>query len=169
MVGLSDIDFSSLSRRRSYCELPAPVLRGIVIDRTAGKQRRREVRLMIDRKQAAIDLLEWSLNRREVRAAFERYVHPDYRQHNPTVPDGREGVISELGAWVAANPKLRYDIKQVIADGDRVVIFAHVTRNPEDRGNAVVDILRFEGDIIVEHWDVIQPVPAQMPHRNGMF
>jgi len=87
------------------------------------------------------------LNRREVRTAFEHYVHPDYRQHNPAVPDGREGVIDALGAWVTANPRLRYDIKQVIAEGDRVVIFAHVTPYREDRGNAA----------------------AQMAHRNGMF
>jgi predicted SnoaL-like aldol condensation-catalyzing enzyme len=124
---------------------------------------------VIDRKQAAIELLDQAINRRQVRAAFERFVHPDYRQHDPTVPDGRAGAILGLSAWVAATPELRYDIKQAHQDGDTVILLAHVTANRADRGNAVVDILRFEGDVVVEHWDVIQPVPENSANANTMF
>ncbi len=43
---------------------------------------------------------------------------------------------------------------------------------PDDKGEAVVDIFRFNDDgKIVEHWDVIQPMPKpeEMAQQNGMF
>ena len=124
---------------------------------------------MIDRKQAVRELLERALNRRDVKGAFEQYVHPNYRQHNPTAPDGREAAIKGLSGFVAAFPELHYDIKQMFQEGDTVAVFAHVTKQRGDRGSAVVDILRFEGDVVAEHWDVIQPVPETSANNNGMF
>lgn len=43
---------------------------------------------------------------------------------------------------------------------------------PDDKGEAVVDIFRFNDDgKIVEHWDIIQPMPKleEMAQQNGMF
>jgi predicted SnoaL-like aldol condensation-catalyzing enzyme len=38
------------------------------------------------------------------------------------------------------------------------------------RGNCWRDIFRFDGEgKIVEHWDVLQPVPASSNNRNTMF
>lgn len=34
---------------------------------------------------------------------------------------------------------------------------------------AVVHLFRFEGNLIVEMWDIGQPVPESTPNENGMF
>jgi predicted SnoaL-like aldol condensation-catalyzing enzyme len=34
---------------------------------------------------------------------------------------------------------------------------------------ALYELWRVEDSLIVEHWDVIQPVPFEMPHGNGFF
>ena len=50
------------------------------------------------------------------------------------------------------------EIKQVIEDADRVAVYSHLKR-AQGAKYAVVHILRFAGDKIVELWDVGQEVP----------
>lgn len=46
----------------------------------------------------------------------------------------------------------------------------HSQLNDEDRGEAVVDIFRFDKEgKIVEHWDVIQAVPEKTETGRGIF
>jgi len=59
----------------------------------------------------------------------------------------------------------------IYGDGDLVAVHHHFRRTKAERGWAVVDILRIEGGYVVEHWDVMQPVPdpADTKNENGMF
>lgn len=59
--------------------------------------------------------------------------------------------------------------KRQIAEDDLVALHSHIVRQPGDRGLAVVDIFRLENAKVVEHWDVIQEVPATAANPNGMF
>lgn len=101
--------------------------------------------------------------------AFEQWVHPDYIQHNPVAPDGAGAAVSFLQPFFDANPQMRYTVHRVIADGPLIAVHNHLQMNTEDRGSAVVDIFRVKGCRIVEHWDVIQPVPEQSANDNTMF
>ena len=42
-------------------------------------------------------------------------------------------------------------------------------QKPGDLGAAVVHIFKFEGNLIVELWDMGQAVPEDSPNENGMF
>jgi predicted SnoaL-like aldol condensation-catalyzing enzyme len=117
---------------------------------------------------AAKGLLDMVFNQKQVAAAFDRYVGATYTQHNPLAADGRAAAISFLSGFLEKN-SVRYDIVRVIAEGDLVAVHSHVTFNSEGRGNAVVDIFRFEHGKIVEHWDVVQPVPEKAANSNTMF
>jgi predicted SnoaL-like aldol condensation-catalyzing enzyme len=106
----------------------------------------------------------------QVEDAFRLYAIPAYRQHNPLIEDGMEGV-KKFVAWIMANhPNARGEIKRIFADGDHVILHSHwhgLSDNPG--GEAVVDIFRLEGDKVVEHWDVIQPIPETSANANTMF
>ena len=106
---------------------------------------------------------------KQVRSAFERWVDPGYIQHNPMAQTGRDAAIAFLEPFFAGNPNIRYEIKRIIADGNLVAVHAHGRFAPDDRGIAVVDILRVEGCKVIEHWDVVQTVPEKSANENGMF
>lgn len=106
---------------------------------------------------------------KQVRSAFEKWVDPGYVQHNPMAATGRDAAIAFLEPFFAANPAITYSIKRVIADGNLVAVHAHGRFSATDRGIAVVDILRIEGCRVMEHWDVVQPVPEKAANTNGMF
>jgi predicted SnoaL-like aldol condensation-catalyzing enzyme len=104
-----------------------------------------------------------------VKEAFDLYVGPTYKQHNPRVPDGAAASIKFLADRFETNPQATNKIIRTIADGDLVAVHVHSTLNPDDRGRAIVDIFRVQDGKIVEHWDVIQPVPEETANSNGMF
>ncbi|WP_283966800.1 nuclear transport factor 2 family protein [Tritonibacter sp. AK171] len=93
----------------------------------------------------------------------------DYIQHNPNVPDGKAPLVSFFSGYFAENPESRARIVRSAADGDLVWLHVQSTNGEEDLGEAVVDIFRVEDGMIVEHWDVIQPVPSEAANSNTMF
>ena len=120
-------------------------------------------------KQVVTEFMTEFYIRKNVRKAFETWVDPGYIQHNPMAATGRDAALAFLEPFFAGNPAIRYEIKRVIADGKLVAVHAHGRFSAEDRGIAVVDILRVEGCMVMEHWDVVQPIPEKSLNSNGMF
>jgi predicted SnoaL-like aldol condensation-catalyzing enzyme len=101
-------------------------------------------------------------------SVLEKYVAPDYIQHNPTVADGRDGLANAAKGWFASAPKSKVDIRQAAADGDLVWLHLKAQYGP---GPAIslVDIFRVKDGKIVEHWDIAQPVPDKAANPHPMF
>ena len=71
---------------------------------------------------------------------------------------------------VAAPPAHAADVQeQNKKTGDYVILHVHSVREPGPRGNAIVDIFKLENGKIVEHGDVVQPIPEKAANPNGMF
>lgn len=105
---------------------------------------------------------------RDVRGAFDRYVAPDYIQHNPTIADGREAAVRALEPIFSA-PGSRFAVKRIVVDGDMAVIHLHGRSGASGEGGAVADIYRLKGGRIVEHWDVLQPIVPNAANPHPYF
>jgi predicted SnoaL-like aldol condensation-catalyzing enzyme len=103
------------------------------------------------------------------REAFQQYTGPTFRHHNAFFGDTAEELIEGMEESAEAFPHTVLTEKQIIEEGSDVAVFSHVVMEPGNRGLAVVHILRFEGEKIVEFWDVAQPVPENSPNELGMF
>lgn len=97
------------------------------------------------------------------------YMGQPYRQHSPYAKDGFEGV-AEFARWFKREfPNHNYEVKRVIAEGDYVALHLHGKSGPNPHGEAVVDIFRVKDGKVVEHWDVIQPLPEKFENPNTPF
>jgi predicted SnoaL-like aldol condensation-catalyzing enzyme len=109
-----------------------------------------------------------ALNERNADVA-DRFLGDTYKQHNPLIEDDRAGLRKYLD-WIRENfPQATSRVVSVFADGDFVILHVHRVRTPGMRGDAIVDIFRVEDGKIVEHWDVIQPIPERAENGNTMF
>ena len=120
-------------------------------------------------REVVEQFVEVFYRQKNVRQAFEDWVHPGYIQHKPSLPDGREPVIEFLEGLLERFPERTFTIHRIIASEDLVAVHYHSQATREDRGVAVVDIFRVEGCRMVEHWDVVQPVPEESANDNTMF
>ncbi|WP_026092373.1 nuclear transport factor 2 family protein [Calidifontibacillus oryziterrae] len=105
----------------------------------------------------------------EVREAYRKYISPEFRHHNPFFPGDVDSLLLAMEENAINNPHIIIEVKRVIEDGEIVAVHSHVKQNKDDLGGAVVHIFRFYNDIIVELWDVGQPIPENSPNENGMF
>ena len=96
------------------------------------------------------------------------YIGDTYHQHNPQIADGIEGLMAFAAQMQENNISFSYaQIHNVVAEGNFVM-----TQSEGELGGtptAFYDLFRVEDGQIVEHWDVLQEIPAEMAHDNGMF
>ena len=119
-------------------------------------------------RQTVLAFYEKGLNQKDADAALQ-YVGNRYVQHNPTAADGPEGFRKFIAFLREKFPNSKSEIKRSFVDGVYVILHVIAVREPGTRGSAIVDIFKLENGKIVEHWDVVQPVPETAANKNGMF
>jgi predicted SnoaL-like aldol condensation-catalyzing enzyme len=120
-------------------------------------------------KQTVIAFYSEAFNDKRPEEAVARYIGSRYIQHNPQAPDGPEAFIRFVRAFSAQFPELSVEVRRAIAEGDFVVTHSLLKTSPGDRGTAAADFFRLEDGKIVEHWDVLQPVPETAANDHPMF
>jgi len=119
-------------------------------------------------KDAAISFLKLAASGK-VREAYSKFIGAGFRHHNPFFEGSAEALMVGMEENARQNPGKALEVKRAIAEGELVVVHAHVRQKPGDLGAALVHIFRFEKGRIVELWDLGQPVPDKSPNQYGMF
>lgn len=127
-----------------------------------------DAKQMEENKKIIAAFYDAALNKKDF-AEASKYLGSRYTQHNPVAADGPEGLKAFLAFLKDKFPNNKSEIKRIFADGDYVIVHVHAVREPGTRGNAIIDIFKLENGKVVEHWDVIQPIPEKAANNNGMF
>lgn len=94
-------------------------------------------------------------------SAADRYLHPDYIQHDYDVPPGREGFKGYFTEVFRMFPQFRVDIAHVLEDGDLVAVHGYGVTDPGKIEVLVVDTYRVKDELLYEHWGTVQPLPPE--------
>lgn len=116
-------------------------------------------------KEIALEVLKRSFVERDP-TVVEQYFAPDYKQHNPVIPDGPSAIAKMIPTLTG----LVYEQGMAVEDGDLVMVHGRYTGwGPKPM--VAVDIFRLKNGKVVEHWDLMQEeVPkANTASGNAMF
>jgi len=120
------------------------------------------------RKEAAMAFLRLAAAG-SVREAYGRHVAPGFRHHNPWFKGDAQSLMAGMEENAVKNPGKVLEIERVLQDGSLVAVHSRARMKPGDPLFALVHIFRFEGDRIVELWDIAQQGPENSPNEHGMF
>jgi predicted SnoaL-like aldol condensation-catalyzing enzyme len=152
-----------MSHRESvrWLPLPAAVLIGLCLACTAALA---DTPAQLSPK-AVVTAFSHLIESHQALEGVDRYVASDFVEHDPAVAGGnRDGMIQYLKdhGWTQPSAvKSDIHIDRIIAAGEYVVVHQHLRRGPDQPVLVFVDIFRVRDGRIAEHWDVMQPVPAQ--------
>ena len=122
----------------------------------------------MNKKDIAVSFLRLASSGK-VREAYDKYVSPNFRHHNPYFKGDRESLLIGMEEAAVTSPNKFLEVQHVFENRNIVAVHSRVQFEEDSSDIAVVHIFRFEKDQIVEQWDVGQPVPKDSPNENGMF
>ncbi len=105
-----------------------------------------------ERNKALVIEAMTALFQRRDASTVERLYAPDYVQHNPNIPQGRDALRTLVAGL---SHQVYYEPGLIVAEGDLVAIHGRI-RGWADVPQVVVDLFRVEGGMLAEHWDVLQ-------------
>ena len=119
-------------------------------------------------KEIALDFLQLVMAG-SIDEAYESYVNMHGRHHNvyfsAEFSSLKRGMLEDHAQF----PDKRLIVKNILSQGDQVMVHSHLIMKQGEPGRTVVHIFRFEKGKIVELWDVGQVIPLDSPNRIGAF
>ena len=120
-------------------------------------------------KKLVRTLIDEVMNKRQL-DAVDRYLAPDFVEHNPNLPQGLEGRKRFVAAVLAGFSDYRGEIVEILAEGDKVVVRTQWSGTQDGpflglppSGNKVrfstADFFRIANGKVAEHWDVVDSLP----------
>lgn len=100
------------------------------------------------------------------------YINPEkYIQHNPAVADGLDGFGAAMKYFAENGLVMEFTkLHMVLGEGNFMLTISEGYFG-ENVHSAFYDLFRLENGLIVEHWDVIAPIPpkSEWKNQNGKF
>jgi predicted SnoaL-like aldol condensation-catalyzing enzyme len=115
-------------------------------------------------KAVVLEAFDTLFNKRDYVAA-ERYWSPHYVQHSAHIAPGREGLFNLIKS---IPPTLKYEPGTIVAEGDFVIVHGRFSDFGAPVNWIAADIVRIQGGILVEHWDVIQDEATEEQSKSGV-
>ncbi|MEG2102382.1 MULTISPECIES: polyketide cyclase [Flavobacterium] len=101
--------------------------------------------------------------------AFRLYVGKKFKHHNAYFKGDADTLMLAMEESARTNPNKIFKIHHILEDEKLVAVHSHLKQTPIDIGFAVVHILKFKADKIIELWDLGQSIPTETINENGMF
>jgi len=95
----------------------------------------------------------------------EPFWSPSYIQHSAHIAPGREGLFNLVRS---APEALHYENQLIIAEGDYVIAHGRFTGMGRPAAWIAADVIRFEGGLLKEHWDVLQDEATKAESVSGL-
>jgi predicted SnoaL-like aldol condensation-catalyzing enzyme/truncated hemoglobin YjbI len=132
-----------------------------------GETEVKDIKLTQKNKKFAASFVETIL----INGQFDRlleFYHPEIIQHNPFIENTVPGLMRGVEELQKQGMSIQIEkIVKVLGEGNFVLV---VSKGKfAGKNTAFFDLFRVDNNIIVEHWDVLQEVPAKMAHENGFL
>jgi predicted SnoaL-like aldol condensation-catalyzing enzyme len=114
-------------------------------------------------KRLVLEGFDTLFNKRDYVAA-EKFWSPHYIQHSAHIGPGREGLFNLVKSLPST---LKYEPGTIVADEELVIVHGRFSGFGAPANWIVVDILRIDDGVLVEHWDVIQDEATQEQSKSG--
>ena len=101
--------------------------------------------------------------------AYKKYVSSNGKHHNAYFREGFQALQEAMKENHLQFPNKQFTIEHVISDGELVAIHSHIVLRQGEAGMAAIHLFRFQGNKIVEMWDIGEPIPADSPNQDGVF
>jgi predicted SnoaL-like aldol condensation-catalyzing enzyme len=100
---------------------------------------------------------------------FTQYIDPAIAQHNPDGADGLQGLAEMMVFFTSGARTMRYDkIHKVLGEGNFVLLMSEGLYGPGGGApTSFYDLFRVDNGKLVEHWDVLEPIPPRGQWQNG--